>query len=458
MRNTSVGNANDVAVRIDARPWYLRATDDTMRPWLARMRGTAAAIDAGLLLAVLALPRVDMPLRRIALLLAAAAMAHAAIAYAAAAEAAAPPRDRSHHTVFRGVLTASLLIDVLVMTGLLELTGGPFNPFAVLFGVHVMLAMALLGRTPAGLVGACAVAGYGLLLYWHSLEGDADHHRLSDVPTHLYMMWVALVSVAELIAFFLVQASQAISRREDDLEEMRVRAAKSERLAALTTLAAGAAHELSTPLGTIALAARELERAAQRGAPGAALVDDARLIRTEVDRCRGVLDQMSGRAGGAAVHLPEWLDVEDVFVSLRRHLPADRAARLSVRVGSEVPPILAPRAGLLQVLTSLVNNAFDASPETTPVSIEAAMDGATGGVRIEVEDRGTGMTADALRRAGEPFYTTKEPGRGLGLGLFLARVFAERCGGGITLRSGAGGTRVMLEMPSRYEPEPREAA
>jgi two-component system, sensor histidine kinase RegB len=92
----------------------------------------------------------------------------------------------------------------------------------------------------------------------------------------------------------------------------------------------------------------------------------------------------------------------------------------------------------------------------TPVSIEAATDGMTGGVRIEVTDRGTGMTADTLRRAGEPFYTTKEPGRGLGLGLFLARVFAERCGGSITMRSGTGGTRVMLHLPTRHEP--REAA
>jgi two-component system sensor histidine kinase RegB len=250
--------------------------------------------------------------------------------------------------------------------------------------------------------------------------------------------------------------SQAISRREEDLEEMRARAARSERIAALTTLAAGAAHELSTPLGTIALAARELERAAQRGAPGSALVDDARLIRAEVDRCRGVLDQMSGRAGGAAVHLPESLDVDDVFGAIRKHLRPERAARLIIRVAPEVPALHAPRAGLVQVLTSLVNNAFDASPDMMPVSIEAAMDGVTGGVRIEVVDRGTGMTADTLRRAGEPFYTTKEPGRGLGLGLFLARVFAERCGGSITMRSGTGDTRVMLHLPSRHEP--REAA
>jgi two-component system, sensor histidine kinase RegB len=227
-------------------------------------------------------------------------------------------------------------------------------------------------------------------------------------------------------------------------------------LAALTTLAAGAAHELSTPLGTIALAARELERAVQRGAPVSALVDDARLIRTEVDRCRGVLDQMSGRAGGAAVHVPEWLGVDDVFNALRRNLPSERADRLTIRVRSEVQAIHAPRAGLLQVLTSLVNNAFDASLDTTRVSIEAATDSVTNGVRIEVEDRGTGMSADTLRRAGEPFYTTKEPGRGLGLGLFLARVFAERCGGSITMRSDTGGTRVMLQLPSRHEP--REAA
>ena len=96
----------------------------------------------------------------------------------------------------------------------------------------------------------------------------------------------------------------------------------------LTTLAAGAAHELSTPLGTIAVVARELELATGRGAPGAALADDARLIRAEVDRCRAILDQMSGRAGGIAEDRPERLDAGSAVAGAIGELPPDAAARV----------------------------------------------------------------------------------------------------------------------------------
>src|SRR4029450_10723701 len=113
-------------------------------------------------------------------------------------------------------------------------------------------------------------------------EIEPEHHELGNFPTHLLAMWVTMSAAAELAAYFVAQASDALARRERDLEAMRGRAARSEPLASLTTLAAGAAHEVWAPLATIALTARELEHAAERGAAGNALVD-ARLIRTEVD-------------------------------------------------------------------------------------------------------------------------------------------------------------------------------
>ena len=96
------------------------------------------------------------------------------------------------------------------------------------------------------------------------------HHRLNDFPTHLFTMWIAVAATAELIAYFVLQASNALARRERELEEMRRQAARTARVMSMTTLAAGAAHELSTPLATIALASKELERSASaQGASGA---------------------------------------------------------------------------------------------------------------------------------------------------------------------------------------------
>ena len=98
----------------------------------------------------------------------------------------------------------------------------------------------------------------------------------------------------------------------------------------------------------------------------------------------------------------------------------------------------------MQVLLSLVKNAFDATHGPEPVTLD--VEPHDGAFTFAVQDEGQGMSPETLQRAGEPFYTTKEPGRGLGLGLFLARVFAERCGGSLTLQSDRG-TTAILELP-----------
>src|SRR5262249_41037049 len=157
------------------------------------------------------------------------------------------------------------------------------NPFVVVYALQITLAALTLGAAPAIVLGVVAAASYGILIDWHVHELVPTHHRINDFPTHLFTSWLAGVVTAELVAFFVGRASAALLRREEALEAMRIRAARSERLVALTTLAAGAAHELSTPLATIALAARELQHAldARRSDPD--LAGDAQLIRREVD-------------------------------------------------------------------------------------------------------------------------------------------------------------------------------
>jgi two-component system sensor histidine kinase RegB len=271
---------------------------------------------------------------------------------------------------------------------------------------------------------------------------------LNDLPTHLFTMWTAFAVSAELVGYFVSQASRALGRRQRELEEVRARSARNERLAALTTLAAGAAHELATPLATIAVASGELERTVSRldaSAGRGELLEDVRLIRIEVDRCCAILDQMSGRAGGAAADAVESIDVSRVAAAVTERLTADQAARLQVRIESGVAPLALPPAGIVQVVTALVRNAFEAVTSAQPVTLE--INERDGRVRFEVRDEGAGMAPEVLARAGEPFYSTKEPGRGMGLGLFLARVFAERFNGSLTLHSERGTTAV-LEFPA----------
>lgn len=414
--------------------WTFEVSPAAVDRWLQRLWWGAAALDAAVVVAALVFHTGGFPLGRIAPLLAATALANVELAL----------RVTSGGTRARTVKAASLLLHILLLTALLELSGGPSNPFAVIYAAQIALAAATLGRLWALIGTTLAFACYGLLIFWHTEEVVPAHHRFVDFPTHLYAMALSIRTLSELALHFAGAASRAIARREQLLDEARAQTARAERLMSVTTLAAGAAHELSTPLATIAIASKELERTLGQLPVPAECASDAHLIRAEVDRCQLILDQMSGRAGGSAAEEAAEVAIDDLVADVRGRLPADLQNRLAVRV-PEPAHLVVPRAGLVQVLLSLIRNAFDASQPATQValSIERNRDV----VRFEVQDQGAGMAPDVLRHAGEPFFTTKPAGRGYGLGLFLARVFAERAGGALALESGAG-TRAVLTLPA----------
>ena len=258
-------------------------------------------------------------------------------------------------------------------------------------------------------------------------------------------MWVALGVASAFVVYFLRRITGALAERESELSEARGLAARQERLASLATMAAGAAHELSTPLGTVALAAKELERALTKAADPE-LAADARLIREQVGRCRAILEQMQQGAGTVGENVTpctvgELLDETMVGIrdapTVHRDVPTELV---------KSPLRLPPRA-VSQALRSLVTNAQDASPPNTTVVVVVRRKGGT--LTVSIRDRGAGIPSEVLARIGEPFFTTKAPGRGMGLGLFLARAVIEGVGGTLQIDSGAGGgTEVSVTLPT----------
>jgi two-component system sensor histidine kinase RegB len=215
---------------------------------------------------------------------------------------------------------------------------------------------------------------------------------------------------------------------------------------ALTTLAAGVAHELGTPLGTIAVAAKELQRtAAGMDLPNSGIAEDAALIRAEVDRCRKILDQMaepSGSTLGEDFQPVVWTELQ---ADLTEGLAAEDRARVAFHW-----PVAAcgrmPRQGLTRALRAILANALEATPRPGEVQVAARQD--SGRWHLEITDPGTGMVPEVLTRAGEPFFTTKATGAGMGLGLFLARTFAEQLGGELEIASRPDqGTQVRMSWP-----------
>lgn len=350
-------------------------------------------------------------------------------------------QDCSPHTL--GFLFAA---DTLVLSGLLYFSGGPSNPFSVLYLVHVTLGALVLGmRWSLGIVVLSALS-YAALFFWHEPVAALQHahHNGSAFSIHLQGMWVAFTIAASLIAYFVTRVARALRERDEELAQIRALAERTEKLASLSTLAAGAAHELGTPLGTIAVISKDLEQMV-RERPEEAL-EDVRLIRGEVHRCREIVQRMCAHAGETMGELPQATNTHEVFERCMARL--GEQARAKVRVASERAwPVTSPIEGLTQILSSLVQNALYAS-QGVDAAVFLSSEGDAAGIRLIVEDQGCGIPSEVLARIGEPFFSTKPPGDGMGLGVFLARSFAERWGGRLDIESRPGsGTRVVLALP-----------
>jgi two-component system sensor histidine kinase RegB len=345
----------------------------------------------------------------------------------------------------RSVAASVLVLDTLLFTALLTLSGGPDNPFSAIYAIHVAIAAMLGSARATWLVSGLSAAGYAFAFRWHESQHFWHGPLAEAVPLQLHAvgMWVAVAVVAVVITFFIGTITTKLREREAALRSMGEVAARSARLASLTTLAAGAAHELGSPLGTIAVIARDLAGAARAPAL-ASLADDAALLRSEVDRCRAILDRMSARAERVDAEALEPLSPDEISRVLGRGEFGDAAERVDVAVDAPAGASLGSRADFAAVVVPLVHNSLDASPPGARVRVNVALERER--VRVRVRDEGHGMSSEVLERAGEPFFSTRPPGRGTGLGLFVVRLHTERLGGSLRLESAPGaGTTASAE-------------
>ena len=201
------------------------------------------------------------------------------------------------------LLTGVMFLDIALLTALLALTGGAMNPFTFLYLVHVVVGAILLPRIMAWSLAAFSAACYGLF-FWPGLNlpfvaGQVACHAMAISPElrlHLQGMWVAFVITAFFVVFFVTRIQQALVARREIRARLREEQFKNERLASLAALSASAAHELATPLSTIAVAAGELSREMRQDG-NEAWQEDLRLIRSQISSCRDILYQMAADAG-----------------------------------------------------------------------------------------------------------------------------------------------------------------
>ena len=346
-------------------------------------------------------------------------------------------------------LGAAFCLDTLCLTAMLALTGGPMNPFSLLYLVQITLSAVVLRKVWTWALGVLSTACFGLLFFFRA-PSDAfqSHHVEQGLSPHLVGMWIAFVIAVGLITFFTGKIADALRNREQEVLVLQDQVSKNERLASLVTLAAGAAHELGTPLGTIAVVARELERYAAEIKSNEAVLEDAKLIRAEVERCRRILERMSARSAEPMGEMPVRVGVRDFLIKVIEQFSEQQRGFLKIELPNETLGATLPLQATAQSVAALVQNALDANICERPIFITAMANGSD--LRIAIRDRGHGMPSTVMRRIAEPFFTTKEPGKGMGLGTFLVRTFAESLGGRVVFDSIPGeGTTATLELPLR---------
>ncbi|HKE14850.1 MAG TPA: ATP-binding protein, partial [Kofleriaceae bacterium] len=191
----------------------------------------------------------------------------------------------------------------------------------------------------------------------------------------------------------------------------------------------------------------------QLGAHGGAQeIEDARLIREQVARCRLILDQMGGGLGKSDEQGLQSITLSALFDEVLTGVRDAPPVHLEIDPAVAGARLRLPPRAVAQALRSLVTNAQDASPPRQPVVVSAGIEDQA--LAVEVRDRGPGMSRDVLRRVGEPFFTTKPPGRGMGLGLYLTRAVVERLGGELALESHPPqGTTARVIVPAQIDLE-----
>lgn len=335
-----------------------------------------------------------------------------------------------------------LVLDALLLSALLYLAGGATNPFVLLLLLPLTIASAMLLAIYAWLMAGVVVACYTFLMFVYIPLPHFHIERVARLDSSAWLMWLGFVLGVGLISYYVAKMGNTLRERERMLAEVRENALRDEHLVALGALAVGAAHELGTPLGTMAVVLRELEH---EYAMQPELVEELHLLREQVTRCKSILSQMLSSTEHARAESGFSITVDAYLADLLKQWCSMRPlarVRYCWRGASPAPQIIAEQV-LGQIITNILNNAADASEQN--VEVEASCNAEQ--LQIEVCDRGSGLTPSAETHAGELFFTTKENGKGIGL--FLVNAALRRFGGSLSLSNREGGgvcTRVTVPL------------
>lgn len=360
-----------------------------------------------------------------------------------------------------GPATALLTFDLLQLAALLYLTGGIDNPFVVLTLAPIVIAAVSLPRPQVAYLVGLMIALAFILAFYH-LPLPWQHGAELSLPS-LYRagIWVALGLSGVFVALYANRVAEEARLLSDALAATELVLAREQHLSQLDGLAAAAAHELGTPLATIALIVKEWSK--HLSVPPAH--EDIDLVSQQVRRCREILGKLTSLGadpGSVLTHMTLGVLLEEVA---QPHRNFDVDVQITA-AGAEPQPVCARSPGVLYGLGNLVENAVDFARKKVEVDAEWSRTS----VRVAISDDGPGFAPEILSRLGEPYVTTRASDRrakideasGLGLGLFIAKTLLERSGATVHVGNRAApesGAKIEIHWPREaFEREPGGSA
>ncbi|TLS77815.1 HAMP domain-containing histidine kinase [Mariprofundus erugo] len=341
-----------------------------------------------------------------------------------------------------------LSVDVLMLAVLFYFSGGSSNPFVSLFLLPLVIVATILPKPYVWAMSLIVLGCYTLLMVLYiPLHGGANMSHIHVVPAtsgfglHVLGMWFSFLFGVSVILFFVATMAEALRQRDRKLAEAREKYLRDEHVIALGTMAAGAAHELGTPLGTMAVLTKEMV-SEYAGQPE--LLSQIEILRSQVSRCKLALGQLSASAGqlraesGRGESVAPYL--RNLFSLWQEVHPLTPVAVEMSDTGSS--PMIVVDETLKQAIMNLLNNAAEASPSA--IAVTASWTEAE--LRLVIRDFGAGFSDDVMKGMGTPFFTTKQNGHGLGF--YLAQAVVSRFGGAVELMNHPeGGACITVLLP-----------
>jgi len=337
-----------------------------------------------------------------------------------------------------------MVTDILVLTALFYFTGGATNPFVSFFLFPAIISALLLSKSHARSMAALAVICYSFLLFFYQpIHERGMPHPDSGFETHVLGMWLGFLLSAGFVAFIVAGLAERLRKHDQVLNAAREQSLRDENMISLGTLAAGAAHDLGTPLGTLAILSTELQDdPVVKEHPD--LADKLSLMREQVNRCKETLSVFSRKAGAARAESGKAMSVRGYLQALMdewkdMNPDTDLDLRITGRFDSAW---LFVEPTLTQALHNLMDNAADASFER--ITVKSGWSETL--LTIKIIDAGPGISPEIVKDPGRKMLSTKKSG--MGVGLYLATSTIQRLGGNLELSNlPEGGAMARVTLP-----------